>query len=188
MNAMVASAVENNPTQAVFPGCGCGTQTPWFAAYTLPRHERRVAAQLAERHILSFLPTFKSARRWKDRRKVLELPLFPSYLFVQMNADNRLDLLRLPGVLGLVTFQGKPAPVPSAEIESLRQGLTSQTAIHPHPYLRAGRKVRIRSGSLAGVEGILVRKRDIARVVLSISMLQRSVSLDIDEVDVEPVN
>ena len=164
---------------AVRPSC-------WFAAYTLPRHERKVAVQLAERQIPSFLPTYRSVRRWKDRRKVLELPLFPSYLFVKVNSENRLDLLRLPGVMGLVSFQGKPAPVASAEIENLRQGLTG--TVHPHPYLRVGRKVRIRSGSLAGVEGILVRKRDVARVVLSISLLQRSVSLDIDEGDIEPVN
>jgi transcription antitermination factor NusG len=164
-----------------------GTQEPWFAAYVLANHERTVAKQLEERAICSFLPTYRSVRRWKDRRKVLELPLFPSYLFVQVNADNRLDLLRLPGVLGLVCFQGKPAPVAGAEIENVRRGLTSHVSVRPHPYLRAGRKVRIRSGSLTGVEGILVRKRDCARVVLSISLLQRSVSVEIDEADVEPV-
>jgi transcription antitermination factor NusG len=104
-----------------------------------------------------------------------------------MTTSNRLDLLRLPGVLGLVCFQGKPVPVESGEIENLRQGLTGRTVLYPHPYLKAGRKVRIRTGALAGVEGILVRKRDSARVVLSISLLQRSVSIDIDEADVEPI-
>lgn len=168
--------------------CGDSLQRPWFAAYTLANHEKRVSQQLQERKICSFLPTYRSVRRWKDRRKLLELPLFPSYVFVQTNANNRLDLLRLPGVLGLVCFQGKPVPVAPAEIESLRRGLAGQNAVHPHPYLKAGRKVRIRSGSMAGVEGILVRKRDCARVVLSISLLQRSVSVDIDEADVEPAD
>jgi transcription antitermination factor NusG len=163
-------------------------QEPWFAAYTLANHERRVAQQLQERKICSFLPTYKSVRRWKDRRKILELPLFPSYVFVQINAANRLDLLRLPGVLGLVCFQGKPVPVAPAEMENLRQGLSGQNSVRPHPYLKVGRKVRIRNGSMAGVEGILVRKRDCARVVLSISLLQRSIAVDIDEADVEPVN
>ena len=163
-------------------------RAPWLAAYTLPRHERQVAKQLTERDITSFLPTYRSARRWKDRRKVLEVPLFPSYLFVQINPDHRLDLLRLPGVVGLVCFQGKPAPVANSEIENLRQGLSGGISLHPHPYLKVGRKVRICSGSMAGVEGILVRKRDCARIVLSISLLQRSISLDIDEADVEPVN
>jgi transcription antitermination factor NusG len=164
------------------------TQEPWFAAYTLAHHERRVAQQLEERKIGSFLPTYKSVRRWKDRRKLLELPLFPSYVFVQMNPANRLDLLRLPGVLGLVCCQGRPVPVAATEIANLRQGLTGQSTVHPHPYLKAGRKVRIRSGPMVGVEGILVRKRDCARVVLSISLLQRSIAVEIDEADVEPMS
>ena len=104
---------------------GTGTHEPWFAAYVLTNHERAVAKQLEAREISSFLPTYKSVRRWKDRRKLLELPLFPSYLFVQVNAGNRIDLLRLPGVLGLVSFQGKPAPVPDTEIENHSRGLTS---------------------------------------------------------------
>src|ERR1700739_1734056 len=93
----------------------------WYAAYTCARHERRVAQQLEERHIESFLPTYRSVRKWKDRRKVLELPLFPSYLFVQLGQKNRLDLLRLPGVFGIVCFQGKPAAVERTETENLRQ-------------------------------------------------------------------
>jgi transcription antitermination factor NusG len=165
---------------------GGAIETNWYAAYTFANHEKRVAQQLEEHRIQAFLPTYQSIRRWKDRRKVLELPLFPSYVFVQMNVQNRLDVLRLPGVLGFVCFQGKPAPVESAEIENLRHGLVDGTAVHPHPYLKAGRMVRIRSGSMAGVEGVLVRKRDCTRVVLSISLLQRSVSVDIDEADVEP--
>jgi transcription antitermination factor NusG len=161
---------------------------PWYAAYTFARHEKQVARQLEERHIQAFLPTYKSVRRWKDRRKVLDVPLFPSYIFVQMSTDNRLELLRLPGVLGLVCIQGKPVPVAGDEIQNLMQGIVEGTAIHPHPYLKAGCKVRVRSGVMAGLEGILVRRRDGARVVLSISLLQRSVSVNIDEADVEPVN
>lgn len=160
----------------------------WYAAYTQAKHEKRVAQQLDERRIESFLPTYRSVRRWKDRKKVLELPLFPSYIFVQLNADNKLDLLRLPGVLGLVTFQGRPAVVETAEIENLRHGLSDRTLVHPHPYLKAGRRVRVRRGAMAGVEGVLVRRREQTRVVLSISLLQRSVSVDIDEADVEPLS
>lgn len=163
-------------------------QAQWYAAYTYAKHEKKVAQQLEERSVESFLPTYRSVRRWKDRRKVLELPLFPSYVFVQLGVKNRLDLLRLPGVLGLVCFQGRPAPVEKAEIENLRHGLADRTIVHPHPYLKAGRKVRIRSGSMAGVEGVLIRKKDCTRVVLSISLLQRSVSIDIDEADVEAIS
>ena len=171
-----------------FLDANCETsQASWYAAYTCAHHEKRVAQQLEERQIEAFLPTYRSVRRWKDRKKVLELPLFPSYIFVQLEAHRRLDLLRLPGVLGLVTFQGKPATVASAEIENLRHGLSDLTVVHPHPYLKAGRRVRVRCGAMAGVEGVLVRKRDQSRVVLSISLLQRSVSVDIDEADVEPL-
>ena len=164
-----------------------GLEEQWYAAYTCANHEKQVAQQLEQRRIHSFLPTYQSVRRWKDRRKVLQLPLFPSYVFVQMNPKNRLDLLRLPGVLGLVCFGGRPAPVESVEIENLRRGLTNNSGVRSHPYLKAGRKVRIRSGSMAGVEGVLVRKRDCTRIVLSISLLQRSVSVDIDEADIEPM-
>jgi transcription termination/antitermination protein NusG len=163
------------------------THIPWYAAYTIAKHEKRVVQQLEERQIQSLVPTYRSVRRLKDRKKILELPLFPSYVFVQMNAHSRLQILSLPGVLGLVCFQGKPAPIDRVEIDNLRQGLADRTIVHPHPYLKAGRRVRIRTGSLTGVEGVLVRKKDCARVVLSISLLQRSVSVDIDEADVEPV-
>ena len=173
---------------APVPRSGAGAmEEQWYAAYTCANHEKRVAQQLEQRRIRSFLPTYQSVRRWKDRRKVLQLPLFPSYVFVQMNPKNRLDLLRLPGVMGLVCFRGRPAPVESIEIENLQRGLKNNSAVHSHPYLKAGRKVRIRSGSMAGVEGVLVRKRDCTRIVLSISLLQRSVSVDIDEADIEPI-
>jgi transcription antitermination factor NusG len=175
------------PTSAVLD-LSIAQAEPWYVSYTRPRHEKRVAQQLAEQGIGCFLPLYCSVRRWKDRRKVLDLPLFPGYVFVQVNGQNRLSLLRLPGVLGLICVQGKPALVPSAEIRSLQQGLGSGNQVRPHPYLQAGRKVRIRSGSLAGVEGLFVRRRDSARVVLSISLIQRSVSVEIDEADVEPVS
>src|SRR5437016_13150438 len=125
-------------------------QAAWYAAYTRPKHEKRVALQLEERRIEAFLPTYQSIRRWKDRRKLLELPLFPSYIFVQINGENRLDVLRLPGVLGLVTFRGRPAAVETAEIENLRHGLSNRTVVHPHPYLKKGRRVRVRCGAMAG--------------------------------------
>jgi transcription antitermination factor NusG len=104
-----------------------------------------------------------------------------------MNPRNRLDLLRLPGVLGLICFQGKPAEVARIEIDNLRQGLSGRSRVQPHPFLSSGRRVRIRGGPMTGVEGIFVRKRDQTRVVLSISLIQRSVSVEIDEADVEPI-
>jgi transcription elongation factor/antiterminator RfaH len=161
---------------------------PWYVAYTRPRHEKLVAYQLHEHGVRSFVPLYASVRRWKDRRKRLELPLFPGYVFVQLALQCRLDLLRLPGVVDLVRFQGKPVPVVSREIEALLQGLTAASVVHPHPYLQAGRKVRIQRGALDGVEGIFVQRRGQTRVVLSVSLIQRSVAIEIEEADVEAIS
>lgn len=160
----------------------------WYVASTCPRHEKHVAQQLEERHIGSFLPLYTSVRRWKDRRKRLDLPLFPGYVFVQMTDENRLDIVRLPGVIQLVSFQGKPAAVSMMEIDALRRGMAGSVLLNPHPFLRAGRRVRIITGPMAGVEGIFLRRKDRARVVISISLIQRSVSMEIDEADVEAIS
>lgn len=164
------------------------SDTPWYAAYTCPRHEKYVAHQLSDRHIGSFLPLYSSVRRWKDRRKRLDLPLFPCYVFVQMTERNRVDVLRLPGVVQLVCFQGKPAPIPAAEIDALRRGTAGSIVVQPHPYLKEGRKVRITSGPMSGAEGIFVRRKRESRLIISISAIQRSVAVEIGEADVEPVS
>jgi transcription antitermination factor NusG len=158
---------------------------PWYVAYSRPRHEKHVAHQLEERGVRSFVPLYTSVRRWKDRRKRLELPLFPGYVFVQIELQSKLELLRLPGVVDFVRFQGKPVPVLTCEIETLRRGLAVAAMVHPHPYLQAGRKVRIRRGALEGVEGIVVRRKGQMRVVLSVSLIQRSVAIEIEEADGE---
>src|SRR5207245_6541953 len=115
----------------------------WYAAYTSPRHEKRVAQQMEGRQIHCFLPLYKSVHRWKDRRKQLELPLFPAYVFVHMALKDRLQVLRLPGVVQLVSFKGKPAALPDGEIEALRGRLIRNVHVEPHPYLKIGRRVRV---------------------------------------------
>jgi transcription elongation factor/antiterminator RfaH len=189
MPSMLASeAHSSNPLSN--PGLSAEESAllPWYVTYTCPRHEKHVAQQFERRGISFFLPLYKSTRRWKDRKKQIELPLFPGYVFVQMKSENRVDLLRVPGVVHLVSFQGKPAPVAGEEFEILRRGLAGSSVLRPHPYLKAGRKVRIRSGPMAGFEGILVRRKDSARVVLSISLIERSVAVEIDETDVEAIS
>jgi transcription antitermination factor NusG len=169
----------------------CGfidSDNPWYAAYTCPRHEKYVAQQLVNRQIGSFLPLYSSVRRWKDRRRRIDLPLFPSYVFVQMMERNRLDILRIPGVVQLVCFQGKPAAIASAEIEALRRGSTGSVVVQPHPYLKEGRRVRIISGPMAGTEGIYIRRKQQTRLVISISLIQRAVAMEIGEADVEPIS
>jgi transcription antitermination factor NusG len=158
----------------------------WYALYTCPRHEKRVAEQIEQRRISCFLPLYRSVRRWKDRRKELELALFPGYVFVRVALHNKLEVLRVPGVVRLVTFNGQPSALPEAEIESLRRGLAGQVHMAPHPYLQVGRRVRVRSGPMAGLEGILRRRKEGLRLVVSIEMLARAVAVEIDEADVDP--
>jgi transcription antitermination factor NusG len=186
---MHTAELQETTGAAQFPE-GCDVTCPgipWYAAYTCPRHEKYVAQQLVQRHIGSFLPLYSSVRRWKDRRKRLDLPLFPGYVFVQMTERNRLDILRLPGVVQLVSFQGKPAEIAPVEIEALRRGTTGSVVVHPHPYLKEGRRVRIVNGPMTGTEGIFVRRKHQTRLVISISLIQRSVAMEVGEADVEPL-
>jgi transcription antitermination factor NusG len=191
---MVMQAIETSSglaqTNPMSMGIGGpeATDLSWYVTYTCPRHEKYVAHQLTERRIGSFLPLYTSVRCWKDRRKRLELPLFPGYVFVQMRERDRLEILRLPGVVQFVCFQGRPARVPIAEIEALRQGMSGSVVVQPHPFLKVGRRVRIVNGPLTGVEGIFVRRKDQVRIVISISLIHRSVALEIGEADVQPVS
>ena len=162
---------------------------PWYVAYARPRHEKHVVYQLEQRGIRSLVPVYTSVRRWKDRWKRLELPLFPCYVFVQIALQRKLDLLQLPGVVDLVTFQGKPVPVLDSEMETLQCLNTTATALpYPYSYLRAGRRVRVRRGALEGLEGVFVRRRGLSRVVLSVSLIQRSVAIEVEDADVEPIS
>lgn len=173
---------------AVWPSLPAGYCDPrWYAAYTSANHEKRVAEQFAARSIEHFLPSYASVRRWKDRRVTLQLPLFPGYVFVRMELRNRLQVLQVPGVARLVGFGGVPTPLQQQEIDALRTGLASGVCAEPHPYLNAGRRARIKQGPLAGLEGILLRWKGNWRVVLSLDLIQRSVSVDVDAAALEPV-
>jgi transcription antitermination factor NusG len=157
----------------------------WYAAYTNARHEKYVARQLQDRRMDNFLPLYRSVRCWKDRRKEIDLPLFPSYVFVRLaiNSD-RTRVLQIPGVVRFVSFNGRPAPLENEEIESLKNAVADGHA-EPHPYLKIGRRVRIKRGPLAGIEGILVRKKDKFRVVISLDLIMRSVATEIEASDLE---
>jgi transcription antitermination factor NusG len=164
------------------------SQVRWYAAYVCSRHEKQVVSQLQERKVNCFLPVYRSLRRWKDRRKELELVLFPGYVFVHLDLKDRLRVLQLPSVVRFVSFNGHPAPLPDSEIEILSKGLASGIRAEPHPYLKVGHRVRVRSGPLAGAQGILQRKKDKFRVVLSIDLIMRSVAVEVDEADIEPAH
>jgi transcription antitermination factor NusG len=159
----------------------------WYAVTVRPRHERVVTRHLAHRGLNYFLPVYRSVRRWKDRRKELEMALFPGYVFVNLNLRDRSGVLRSPGVVQFVTFQGQPSPVPDCEIRALESSLLKGLRPQPHPYLRQGRKVRVKSGPLVNAEGVMVRRKEGFRLVLSIDLIMRSVMLEVDEADVEPL-
>jgi transcription antitermination factor NusG len=158
----------------------------WYAACVHSRHERVVAQEMACRDIPFYLPTYQSVRRWKDRQKRLEMVLFPGYVFVRIPLGERLRVLQVPGVARFVTFQGVPAPLAESEMDLLRLGMRGSGEIRPHPYLRAGRRVCIKTGPLAGVTGLLIRRKHQLRLVLSVDLIMRSVALEVDEADVEP--
>jgi transcription antitermination factor NusG len=157
----------------------------WFVAYTCPRHEKYVSKQLADRHIEAFLPLYRETRKWKDRRKLVELALFPGYIFVRIHERERLKVLQLAGVVRFVTHQGRLAALNDEEIESLRSGLEKGVLAQPHPLLRVGRRVRVSRGPMAGVEGVLLRRKDKVRVVVSIEAIQQSIALELDASDLD---
>jgi transcription antitermination factor NusG len=159
----------------------------WFAAYTTPRHEKVVARHLQSRHIESFLPLYSSVRRWKNGCRVaIEQPLFPSYLFVHIPRREAVRVRQIPGVVSLVSAGREPAALPSSEIESLRSGLPLRH-FEPHPYLVAGEKVRITAGSLEGMVGVLIRRKNDCRVVLTLELIMQSVAVEIGVDEIEPV-
>ena len=159
----------------------------WYAAHIRSRHEKRVAEQLEGKSVEFFLPLYLSERRWKDRLAKVQLPLFPGYLFVKIPLRERLRVLEVPGVARLVSSRGEPVPLDEAEIDILRQGLTEKLKAEPHPYLKVGTRVRVRTGALAGLEGILLRKKDIYRIVISVDLIMRSIAVEISIADVEPI-
>jgi len=158
----------------------------WYAVYTKANHEKRVAEQLGQRSIEHLLPLYDSVRRWKDRRVRLQMPLFPGYVFVRFALRDRLQVLQIPSVAHLVSFNGYPAPLPKEDIQAIQNCLSHGNQVEPHPYLQAGRRARVRSGPLRGLEGIILRRKNRTRFILSFDLIMRSVAVEIDELDLAP--
>ena len=159
----------------------------WFALQVRSRRESIVAAQLSEQGYECFLPLYKSVRRWSDRMKELEQPLFPGYLFSRFDYLNCRSLLMTPGVQQVLGNGRSPIPVEEQELESIRQALSSGLPNQPWPYLQVGERVRVNYGSLNNLEGFLINFKGSHRVVLSVTLLQRSVAMEIDLAWVTPV-
>ncbi|MGO9304723.1 MAG: UpxY family transcription antiterminator [Candidatus Korobacteraceae bacterium] len=157
----------------------------WYAAFTSPRHEKKVAFHFEQRQIEAFLPLYETIHRWKNRCNAnLQLPLFPNYIFVKIDPRERVQVLNVPGVLYLVSAGREPLPVPGNYIAALRDGLRMYK-IEPHPNVDVGDRVRIITGPMSGMEGILVRKKNDVRVVLKMEMIARSMAVEVNVADME---
>lgn len=159
----------------------------WYAAHTRHQHEKMVAGILSNKGFEVFLPLYTEVRQWRDRTKKVELPLFSCYVFLRGDINRRLPILTTPGVHGLVTSAGKLAQIPEEEIQAVRSVIDNRINVEPHPFLKCGDLVRVKSGALSGLEGFLVRKKGLTRLVISVPLLERSVAAEVDASTVERV-
>jgi transcription antitermination factor NusG len=159
----------------------------WYAVWTRSRHEQVVREQLESKQISAFLPTVTRWSRWKDRKKKIDWPLFPGYCFARFNPEDALPVLTCTGVVNIVSFEGKPAPIPDQELDSIRLLIGSDLQFDPCPMIREGMLVEVVHGPLRGVIGRLLRKEESkARLVLSVDLIGQAVSVEVDAADVKP--
>jgi len=161
----------------------------WYAILSRSRHEKVASAALTKSGITTFLPIVSQVRRWSDRRKIVEMPLFPGYLFVQIpnSSEAQLQVLKATGVAQFIGNRQGPIPVPDKEVAAVNAVLRAQVECSPYPFLRVGQRVRIRGGSLEGIEGILIAHESASKLVISIEIIQRSLAVSVYNFDVEPV-
>jgi transcription termination/antitermination protein NusG len=164
------------------------TGTDWFAVYTRHQNERKVASLLAGQEFETFCPTYSELHRWKDRQKEIALPLFPGYVFFRGSLERQVQVLSVPGVHFIVCTGRAPAAIRDEEIDGLRRAVQHTLPLEPFPFLNKGERVRVIHGPLAGVEGLLARKKDKFRLVLSIEILGRSAAVEVDAFNVRPCN
>ena len=157
----------------------------WYAIWTRSRHEQVVRQQLERKGFDVFLPTVLRWSRWKDRKKQIAWPLFPGYCFARFSSDERASVLKAAGAVNIVSFNGEPAPIPESELTGIRQLVTSDLPYDPCPMIREGDKVEVTHGPLKGIVGHLVRKGSHARLCLSVDLIGRGVSVEVDAADVK---
>ena len=174
---MATSLVEQETSVSSQP---TSTEFPWYGIRTRSKCERTVSTGLKTKGLNAYLPLYRSRRRWSDRVVDRQLPLFPGYVFCRFDATRRFPIITIPGVVSIVGFGNDPAVIPDQEIEAIETVLSSGLATEPCPFLREGQRVRVTHGSLKNVEGILVKKKADWRLIISVTMLQRSVSVELD--------
>lgn len=163
-------------------------QPHWYAIQTRSRHEKVVRDQLVAKGITHLLPLWRKRSVWKDRIKVIEVPLFGGYLFCYFALPDRIVVLETIGVTRIVGISGKPVAVPEEQIAAVRTMVEQRLPYDLHPYLVEGMRVRIKRGVLVGAEGILIARKQKHRLVISVDLIQQSVAVDVDSVDVEPLD
>jgi transcription antitermination factor NusG len=159
----------------------------WYALLTRNQHEKSVAFGLLYKSHEVYLPLYRSVRRWQDRDKQVWLPLFPCYVFIREGMDRQLQIVTTPGVIQIVGWAGRPAIVPQVQLDAVRQIIESRLNVETYPYLECGDRVRVKTGPLMGLEGILTRKKGVARLVVSMEMLGQSVAVEIDALNAERI-
>ena len=163
-------------------------QPCWYALHTRSRHEKVVRDQLGAKGVTNLLPLWHKRSVWKDRIKMVEVPLFSGYIFGHFPLKHKLEVLQTVGVVRIVGLNGYPLPVPNEQIEAVQTMIAQHLHYDPHPFLQEGMRVRVKRGVLRGAEGILVAKKQHYRLVISVDLIQKSVAVDIDSADVEPMD
>lgn len=157
----------------------------WYAVYTIVRHEKKIASLFSLKELDNYCPIVEVASQWKDRKKIVHSPLFPGYLFVNINHENRWDVLNTPGVVRILGQGKELVTVPYEQIETIRRLVESRIRFDPYTYFEGGREVEVVRGPLTGARGRIVERRGNYRLILSVDLIQRSVSTEVDIDDVE---
>ena len=157
----------------------------WYALHTRHQHEKVVAQALSNKQFEVFLPLYDAVHHWKDRIRQLSLPLFPCYVFIRGGLNRRVEVISTPGIHAYVGVGGRPIPIPEQEIAAVRRTITNCARGEPHPFLNCGDWVRVKYGPLEGIEGILVRKKNQFRLVLSVNLLHQAAAVEVDASIVE---
>lgn len=179
---------ENSDISAIEPSENILDTSPrWFAVHVRSRHEKLVSEELESKNISHYLPLLEKRKKWSDRWKLVHEPLFPNYLFVNISSDRRINVLDTRGVVQIVGAGDKPWPIPEQEIAAIRQAIECNLKCDPYPYLKCGTEVYVIHGPLKGYHGILIEKDKKHRLVLSIHLLNQSMSVEINATDVKPV-
>ena len=164
-------------------------ESNWYAIHTRPRNEKWIAQQLQEKRVFTFLPLLQQIHQWSDRRSKVEVPMFSCYVFVRIpqTTEERLKVLRTPGVLGFVGNERQGTPIPNEQVENLQTAIREKIPCAVHPFISVGQRVRVRGGSLDGMEGILVGQVGEQSVAVSVELLRRSISIRVEGYDIEPI-